>query len=355
MLPEATPDTGALLVNLGTPDSPSPRDVRRYLAEFLSDPRVLSIPAPIRWMLLHGVILRTRPRKSAAAYAQVWQPEGSPLLIHGRALRDGVAKVLGPALPVALAMRYGRPDVDGALAGLVAAGVRRIVVLPLFPQYSEAATGSALAHVRARAARLETPVELIEIAEFHDHPGFIETAASLARPVIDAVDAEHVLLSYHGLPESQVRENPGCLASPDCCERRGSAFAVCYRAQCLATSRALIEALDVEPDRCTTAFQSRVGPTRWIGPYTDAVLGALRERGVTRLVVLCPAFVADCLETLEEIGIRLREQWHALGGRAFDVTPCVNAEPGFVEAVASLVRDAAESGAGGPPGAGPVD
>jgi len=341
------PQTGALLVNLGTPDSPAPRDVRRYLAEFLSDPRVLTVPAPIRWLLLHGIILRTRPRKSAEAYAQIWSPAGSPLLVHGRALRDRVENALGPGMPVVLAMRYGRPDVDGALAELMRAGVRRVVVLPLFPQYSEAATGSALAHVRARAARLDPQLELIEVPEFHANPGFVEATAALARPVMEEVRAEHVLLSYHGLPESQVRRNPGCLARPDCCDAPGERLAYCYRAQCFATSRALIGALGLAPDRCTTAFQSRLGPTRWIGPYTDAVLATLRERGIRRIAVVCPAFVADCLETLEEIGIRLREQWDGLGGEAFGLVPCVNAHPRWVEAAAELLRDAARPGQAG--------
>jgi len=343
MMSSATPHTGALLVNTGTPDSPTPRDVRRYLAEFLSDPRVLDMPAPLRWLLLHGVILRTRPRRSAAAYAEIWQPEGSPLLIHGRALRERVEKALDPDMPVALGMRYGRPGVDQALAELVAAGARRIVVLPLFPQYSEAATGSALAHVRERAQRLDPGLELVEIAEFHADPGFVGTVAELARPVIQGIDAEHLLLSYHGLPESQVRRQPGCLETPHCCEIPGPSFGACYRAQCFATSRAIGQALDLGGERVTVAFQSRLGRARWIEPYTDAVLGTLLERGVRRLAVVCPAFVADCLETLEEIGLRLREDWLSRGGEAFGLVPCVNAEPTWAEAVARMLRKAAGS------------
>lgn len=341
---ESSPKTGALLVNLGTPDSPSPRDVRRYLAEFLSDPRVLDMPAPIRWLLLHGVILRTRPKKSAAAYAQIWQPEGSPLLTHGRALCRAVDAALAGEMPVALGMRYGNPGVDTALAELLEAGVDRVVVLPLFPQYSEAATGSALAHVRAHASRLAPSLELVEIPEFHAESGFIEATARLARPVIETTDAEHVLLSFHGLPESQVRRNPGCLTTPDCCDVMGPSFGVCYRAQCLGTSRALMSALALDPSGCTVAFQSRVGMAQWIGPYTDQVLAQLRERGITRLAVLCPAFVADCLETIEEIGLRLRADWIAQGGQAFGLAPCVNAEPAWVEAVTGLLRGAAAQG-----------
>ncbi len=336
--------TGALLVNLGTPDSPEPAAVRRYLEAFLSDPLVLTMPAPIRWLLLHGVILRIRPKKSAHAYAQIWQPEGSPLLIHGRALSAAVGESLGAdAIPVELAMRYGRPPVPAALRRLVDAGARRIIVLPLFPQYSEAATGSALAHVRRCAAELDTPVELVEITSFHSEPGFIEAAAAAARPVIDAIAAEHVLLSFHGLPDSQVRKNPGCLSTANCCDAPGPSFPRCYRAQCFATSRALLAQLGLGPERCTIAFQSRVGLNKWIGPYTDEVLTELRSRGIERLAVVCPAFVADCLETLEEIDLRLRAQWLALGGRAFALAPCVNADPAWVDAAAGLIRRAADS------------
>jgi ferrochelatase len=341
---DVTTPTGALLVNLGTPDSPEPADVRRYLAEFLSDPRVLTMPAPLRWLLLHGVILRIRPKKSAHAYAQIWQPEGSPLLIHGRTLCAAVEKTLRPAgIHVELAMRYGRPEVGSALGRLVGAGARRIVVLPLFPQYSEAATGSALAHVRREASGLGTPVDLVEITSFHSEPGFIEAAVAAARPLIDGIRAEHVLLSFHGLPESQIRANPGCLVQATCCDSPGPSFSRCYRAQCHATSRALISALALEPDRCTIAFQSRVGLNKWIGPYTDEVLTELRARGVDRLAVVCPAFVADCLETLEEIDLRLRARWLALGGREFALAPCVNTEPAWVDAVAHMIRRAAES------------
>jgi len=335
---DRSPGTGALLVNLGTPDSPEPADVRRYLAEFLSDPKVLTMPAPLRWLLLHGVILRIRPKKSAHAYAQIWQPEGSPLLIHGRALHDAVEKSLGGEIPVELAMRYGRPTVDEALRRLTDQGARRIVVLPLFPQYSEAATGSALEHVRRAATRSGSPIDLVEITSFHSEPGFIAASASAARPVFAEIEPQHVLLSFHGLPESQVRQNPGCLETPDCCDRPGPSFSVCYRAQCHATSRALMAALELDPAHCTVAFQSRVGLNKWIGPYTDEVLTALRDRGIQRLAVMCPAFVADCLETLEEIDIRLRAQWLAMGGEAFAVAPCVNAEPAWVEAVVRLIR-----------------
>jgi ferrochelatase len=330
--------TGVLLVNLGTPDSANTRDVRRYLREFLGDPRVLSMPAPARWLLLNAIILPLRPRRSAAAYAQIWTPEGSPLLVHGQALRAALADELGGGFHVELAMRYGRPAVAPALERLTAAGVRRVVLLPLFPQYSEAATGSVIAHVQDRAGQLTPQLDLEIIRDFHADPGFIDAVAAAAHPVLDAFDPDHVLLSFHGLPESQVRATPGCLVRDDCCETAGVRGIECYRAQCFATSRALVTRLGLEPRSVTTSFQSRLGRARWIEPYTDQVISSLAADGVRSLAVLCPAFVADCLETLEEIGIRLRESWRELGGEDLALCPCPNAHPAFVRATANLIR-----------------
>jgi ferrochelatase len=338
----ATPLTGALLVNLGTPDAPRPREVRRYLAEFLSDPRVLDMNAAARWLLLHGVILRTRPRRSAAAYAKIWTPAGSPLLTNGHALRDGVAGALGSAWRVELGMRYGRPSIASAVAALAAAGVSRIVALPLFPQYSEAATGSAEARIREAVAALPDPPPLAVLPDFHADPRFIAAFARAARPALDAFRPDHLLLSYHGLPERQVKATDAsgrhCLASASCCDAVAAVNARCYRAQCFATSRALRAALGVAPERTSVAFQSRLGRTPWIRPFTNEHLPELRAAGVRRLAVACPSFVADCLETLEEIGIRAREQWRELGGEDLALLPCPNAHPDWVAAVAAMLR-----------------
>jgi ferrochelatase len=340
--PDAAP-TGVLLVNLGTPDAPTPAAVRRYLREFLSDPRVIDLPAAARWLLLHLVILPFRPKRSAHAYASIWTSEGSPLLVHGRGLREAVAGELGSGYAVALGMRYGHPSLREAADALRMAGVRRVVALPLFPQYSEAATGSALAKLHEALARAELR-ELVVLPPFYDEPRFVAALAALARPRLDAFRPDHVLLSYHGLPERQVRAADAggahCLASETCCEALGPANARCYRAHCFATSRALAAALGLAPGRVTTAFQSRLGRARWIGPSTDAALPALAARGVRRLAVLCPSFVADCLETLEEIGLRAREQWQALGGEAFELVPCLNADAAFARAIADWVREA---------------
>jgi ferrochelatase len=338
---------GVLLVQLGTPDAPTPRALRRYLGEFLSDPRVIDLPAPLRWLLLHGVILRVRPRRSAAAYRSIWTPQGSPLRLHSEAFAAALARELGAGFAVALGMRYGRPKIDDALAALARAGATRLLVWPLFPQYAEAATGSALARVFERLRRFPSFGRVRALGPCFDDPGFGAAWVEVARPALATARADHVLFSYHGLPERQVRaadpSGSHCLAHADCCAALGPANARCYRAQCFATSRMLAAALGLAPGSYSTAFQSRLGRARWIQPYTDAELERLRRAGVRRLAVLCPAFVADCLETLEEIGLRAAERWRALGGDELVLVPSLNAHPRWVEAAARWVEAAAHT------------
>jgi ferrochelatase len=338
---------GVLLVNLGTPEAPRPREVRRYLREFLGDPHVLDMPALARRLLLELVILPLRPRRSARAYAKIWTPEGSPLLVHGRALRDAVSAALGPDHVVELGMRYGEPSLPSALERLCAAGPESLVVLPLFPQYSTAASGSAIDRVAELLPADAPPVRIIR--DFYEHPGFVGAVAAVARPELEAFGPDHVLFSYHGLPERQVKatdpSGSHCLASEHCCDAIGEVNAACYRAQCAATTRALVSRLGLEPERTSLAFQSRLGRTPWIQPHTDVLLPELAARGVRRLAVLCPSFVADCLETLEEIGLRARDQWREAGGEALHLIPCINAHPLWVAAVADMVRSG-EEGAG---------
>jgi len=336
--------TGVLLVNLGTPDAPQPAEVRRYLREFLGDPRVLDGPALRRWLLLHLVILPRRPRVTARAYAKIWTPEGSPLLVHGEALRRALARELGPEYAVVLGMRYGRPSLREAAERLAAADVARILALPLFPQWSEAASGSAAAKLRQEVARADAPPASV-LPPFYAEPRFVAAVAAVAAPRLAELRPDHVLFSYHGLPERQVRaaDRSGrhCLADPGCCDAIGAANARCYRAHCFATTRAVAGALGLASDAHSTSFQSRLGRTPWIRPFTDEVLPRLAARGVRRLAVLCPSFVADCLETLEEIGIRAADQWRALGGVALRLVPSLNAEPVWVRAVADWVRERA--------------
>ena len=334
--------TGCLLVNLGTPDEPTPSAVRRYLREFLGDPRVLTLPAPIRWLLLNLVILPTRPRRTAAAYRAIWTRQGSPLRVHSEALRDGVATALGEDFRVELAMRYGKPSIASALAALERAGVERVVVLPLFPQYASSVTASAAAEVTRVLQAASDPPLLEILGAFYDEPEFVSCWAALAREPLVDFGPDHVLFSFHGLPENQIRASDRtrghCLAKPDCCSASGADIARCYRAQCVSTAERLRQALELPRDKTSSAFQSRLGPTPWIRPFTDEELPLLRKRGVKRLAVFCPSFVSDCLETLEEVGIRLREQWRSLGGEDLWLAPCLNGDPRFAEAVARWIR-----------------
>jgi ferrochelatase len=334
--------TAVLLVNLGTPRSPSPRDVRRYLREFLSDPLVLDMPALARFLLLELVILPFRPRRSALAYQKIWGPEGSPLLAHGRALAGGVGAELGPGFAVELGMRYGEPGIREALTKLAARSPARLIALPLFPQYSSAATGSALAKLAREHARIGGLPPLETLGAFYAEPGFIHAFAAVARERLAAFEPDFVLFSYHGLPERQITKLDAtgrhCLATPGCCDAIGPANRDCYRAQCFATTRALASELGLASQAFTSSFQSRLGRTPWIKPYTDLLLPELAARGRRRLAVLCPAFVADCLETLEEIAIRAREQWRSLGGEELLLIPSLNSEPSWVTAVAGWVK-----------------
>jgi ferrochelatase len=338
----ARPETAVLLVNLGTPRSPRPRDVRRYLREFLSDPRVLDMPAPLRFLLLELVILPFRPRRSALAYQKIWTPAGSPLLVHGRALASALAAELGEGYAVELAMRYGEPSIREALEKLAARTPVRLIALPLYPQYSTAATGSSLAKLASEHARLGGLPPLETLDAFYAEPAFIAAFAEVARERLAAFRPDFVLFSYHGLPERQLtaldRSGRHCLATPGCCDAIGTANRDCYRAQCFATTRALAASLALTPERFATSFQSRLGRTPWIRPYTDLLLPELAAKGVRRLAILCPAFVADCLETLEEIGIRARAQWRALGGDELLLVPSLNAEPAWTQAIAGWVR-----------------
>ena len=344
-VPTETPPTGVLLIQLGTPDSPRVGDVRTYLREFLSDPRVLDIAAPLRRLLLEAVILPFRPRRSAEAYEKIWTDEGSPLLIHTAALAEKVAVRLGPAYRVEVGMRYRKPAIADAMQRLLAEGCDRLVIFPLFPQYASASTGSALARAMEDAASKWNVPEVVTVGDFYDEPGFIAAATAIARPLLDDFAPDHVLFSYHGLPEKQIHKSDPtgawCLQTESCCDRITEVNRWCYRAQSFATTRALASELGLDRDRHSTAFQSRLAGQKWIEPYTDKVLPELHDRGVRRLAVITPSFTADCLETIEEIGIRGREQWESLGGDAFLLVPCVNADETWADAVADMVREAA--------------
>lgn len=334
---------GVLLVNLGTPDTPRPSEVRRYLREFLSDPRVIDINPIGRWLLLFLIILPLRPRRSAEAYEKIWGKGGSPLLVNGQALREAVAERLDQ-VPVALAMRYGSPSIAGALDELRAAGCDQLVVVPLFPQYAASSTGSAVEAVYREAGRRWNTPFITVVPPFFDDLRFVEAFAQVAQPVLDDLRPDHVLMSFHGLPERHMKKSDEsgrhCLYGDECCNKLVAANRNCYRAQCFATAAALAGRLALPEGGWSVCFQSRLGRDPWIRPYTDERIVELARAGVERVAVMCPAFVADCLETLEEIGIRAEADFRAAGGKALRLVPSLNAHPAWVDAVVGLVHDA---------------
>jgi protoporphyrin/coproporphyrin ferrochelatase len=331
--------TGLLLINLGTPDAPTTGAVRRYLREFLGDPRVIDINPIGRALLLNLIILPRRPAKSAHAYASIWDAKrGSPLLYHSRDLAAAVAEQLGADWHVELAMRYGRPSLSAALDAFAASGVERVVVLPLFPQYASSSTGTAQARVMELAGERWNVPALDFVPAFYDDPGFVGAFEQVARPVLAEFRPDHVLFSFHGLPVRQIvktdRERTVCFQRETCCDELRNPS--CYRAQSFATARALASRLELAAERYTICFQSRLGRTPWIEPYTDHVIDRLGRGGTKRLAVMCPAFVADCLETVEEIGIRARAQFKLAGGDELVLVPSLNATRPWVDAVCAI-------------------
>jgi ferrochelatase len=315
-LPESR--VGVLLINLGTPDAPEVRAVRRYLAEFLSDPRVIEIP-PLAWKpILHGIILRTRPRRSAEAYGQVWTNEGSPLAVIARRQAHALRDRIGDRVRVEYAMRYGNPGIRAAMDSMTAAGCTRILAAPLYPQYCAATTATANDAVFAALAAMRLQPALRTLPPYYDDPLYIEALASNLTRQLRALDFEpqRLLLSFHGMPQRTLE--------------RGDP----YHCHCLKTARLVSEALGREVD---VAFQSRFGRAKWLEPATDATLAAYGRDGVERIAVAAPGFAADCLETLEELGIRGRETFLAAGGKAFALLECLNDSPEAMTMLEQLV------------------
>lgn len=328
---------GILLVNLGTPLAPTTYAVRSYLREFLMDPYVIDLPWLVRAMLVYGFILPTRPKQSAAAYQSIWTPKGSPLLLYSKAFQKALQMALGADYLVTLGMRYGQPSIKDAVNTLLAGECETITVLPLFPQYASAVTDSALEQAHRYLKAATSPVHIIK--DFFHYEGFIRAQAKVIKESIQQKRVEHWIFSYHGLPVRQLAKK-SCkqLCQQQACPPLSSENRDCYRAQCYETTRLIANELQLSEGSYSVTFQSRLGKTEWIKPYTDLCLITLREKGIKHIAVACPSFVVDCLETLEEIGIRLSAQWQQLGGKQLYLMPCVNADPVWVEAMASKLR-----------------
>lgn len=362
--------TGLLILNLGTPDAPEPEAVGRYLHQFLMDEWVIDIPAPLRWFFVNVMIVPKRKFASAEAYKTIWTERGSPLLIHLEDLEKKVSQLV-PEWKVASAMRYGNPTTQSGLERLK--DCDRILVFPLYPQYAESSTRSSKEEVTRAAKKLGLKAQLLFLKDFYEHPEFIESFAETALKSIapgtgtasasnqsapqanaSATHAsatpsfqgqfDHVLMSFHGLPERQIKRTDlsggqHCLASTDCCAKITDVNRNCYRAQSYATARALAKRLGLNDDQYSVSFQSRLGRTPWIKPYTDEVIPELAKRGVKRLAVMCPSFAADCLETIEEIGDRARHLFLENGGESFAAVPCPNSSDRWASGVVSISRE----------------
>jgi ferrochelatase len=313
-----------LLVNLGSPEAPTPPALRRYLGQFLWDPRVVELPRPLWWLVLNLFVLNTRPRRSAEKYARIWMPEGAPLKVHSERQAKLLHGYLGQKgrgdIVVGWAMRYGEPSVAAALDRLKAAGCRRILVVPLYPQYSVSTTASALDAVGEWVRRNPQAPAIDTVESFHDDPGYVSAlAASLKAHWMDYGRPDKLVMSFHGLPRSSIaRGDP-------------------YYGQCLDSGRLLGEALGLAEADYAITFQSRFGPAEWLQPYTQPTLESLARSGTRRVDVVCPGFVSDCLETLEEIAIECRAAFLAAGGTEFRYVPCLNERHEWIEALAGMV------------------
>lgn len=331
--------TGILLVNLGTPDSTKTSDVRKYLREFLMDKRVIDIPFLFRWMLVNLIIAPFRAPKSAKEYRKLWVERGSPLKFYGEDVRDMLQKELEDEFVVALAMRYQSPSIKNALEELRSQKVAKIIVIPLFPQYASATSGSVHDKVMEVVQKWQIIPQINFISTFVEEPGFYKTFASLGKKHLDNHEYDHVIFSFHGLPERQIRkgavENYCKLGS--CCNAYHDKNRFCYRAQCFQTARLIANELGLPEEKYTVTFQSRLGNDPWIKPYTDDVLKDLAKEGKKSVLAFSPAFVSDCLETTIEVGGEFKEEFEAAGGERWDLVESLNDNKDWVQALKTLV------------------
>ena len=327
-----------LLINLGSPDTPSVPDVRRYLNEFLMDGRVIDVAWPLRRLIV-GMILVNRPKESAHAYQTVWTPEGSPLVVTSRNVRQRLQQRL--QIPVELAMRYQNPSVPDMLARLAGQGVTELLLIPLFPHYAMSSYETAVVWVQDCVRKLTPQMQLTVQPPYYDRADYIEALAASAASALEQ-DFDHLLFSFHGVPERQIKKSDPtgrhCLAAPNCCEVKSEAHAFCYRQQCFTTARLLAARLGLASGRWSVSFQSRLGRDPWLRPYTDFELERLPKDGVKKLLIICPAFVSDCLETLEEIGMRGRESFLQAGGHVYTMIPCLNEHPAWIDVLERMAR-----------------
>lgn len=334
--------TGVLLVNLGSPKSPSNGDVFTYLNEFLTDERVIDIPWLPRQLLVRGIIVPTRYKNSARTYREIWTKDGSPLIVYSQILTEKIKAKLGEDFLVELAMRYQEPSINQALERLQQSGVEKIIIFPLYPQYASASTGSIMQKVMEIVSKWQAIPELAFISNYYDNPAYIEALYQIGK-TYNWQEYDFVLFSYHGLPERQLRKaditKNHCLTHPDCCKQKCDANRLCYRMQCWATTEVLAERLGIPTELRTFCFQSRLGKEPWLQPFTWEVLENLAKEGKKKVLVFSPSFVADCLETIYEIKEEYLELFQKHGGEQLQLVESLNTNEYWINAVESMIRE----------------
>ena len=331
---------GALLVNLGSPDSTSVKDVRRYLDEFLMDQRVIDTPYLLRAFLVKGIILNTRSKRSSEAYKKIWTENGSPLIEITRRLSQKVDSL--SEIPVVMAMRYGNPSMEFGIQKLADMGVDDIYLIPLYPQFAMATTETVVALADKIVEKRFPNVTLSHLPAFYNDPDFIDVLSDSIQTEMDKIKVDHLLFSYHGLPERHIKKSDitksHCSIDDTCCNTASPAHQYCYRHQCFKTTSSVIEKLDMNKGEYTNSFQSRLGRDPWLQPYTSETLVVLANKGVKKLAVVTPAFVSDCLETLEEIAMEGKKLFIENGGEEFYSIPCLNDNDNWAALLAKWIN-----------------
>lgn len=332
---------GIILVNLGSPDSPTPKDVKKYLGEFLMDERVIDIPLIARTALVKGIILKTRPKQSAEAYKKIWWDEGSPLIVLSKRLQTAIQKEVD--LPVALSMRYGSMTIKKGLQELVDKGVDEVLLFPLYPQFAMATTETILVLAEEIRSAHFPNIKIESVPAFYNKPDYIEVLSNSIKKHLNGKNYEHLLFSYHGVPERHIKKSDvtqsHCRIDGVCCITPSKAHEFCYRHQCLEVTRLVAEKLELKEGTYSTSFQSRLGFDPWLQPYTDRTIERLGKNGVKNMAIVTPAFVSDCLETLEEIAMEGKEIFHEMGGNEFTTIPCLNDDAEWVALLSKWINN----------------
>lgn len=332
---------GILLVNLGSPESPEPKDVKKYLGEFLMDERVIDVPYLARALLVKGIILNTRPKASAAAYKKIWWDEGSPLIVLSERLQNKLQKQL--EYPVALAMRYGSMTIQKGLQELVDKGVDEVLLFPLYPQFAMATTETITVLAEELRQKHFPNLKIESVPAFYNKPDYIEVLSNSIKKHLEDKKYDHLLFSYHGVPERHIRKSDitksHCKIDGSCCVTPSKAHEFCYKHQCLEVTRLVAEKLQLEKDTFSTSFQSRLGFDPWLLPYTDRTIERLGKKGIKNMAIVTPAFVSDCLETLEEIAMEGQEIFHEMGGNEFTPVPCLNDDAEWVALLSKWIKE----------------